>query len=130
MLTIFALNALTSKLLEIGLPIIIAPIAALIVAILSRQLQKIGLQLTNEQESQLKHLVVQAIQAAEEQARRGEIPNATKRDVAIQELRLLRPAMSVDDLEQKIDATLPEVRAKLAPVPSTPANVGLPKGPL
>jgi 3-hydroxyacyl-CoA dehydrogenase len=118
-------DGLASKVLDVSITVFVPIIGALVSAVLARQLQKLGVTLTDAQDAQLKRGVTEAIQSVEEKARRGDISQGDKHAAAIQIVQANNPNVTAGEVSQKIDATLPEVRAKLEPVPSAaPATVG------
>ena len=115
-----------SKVLEVSLSVLVPVIGALVTAVLTRYLQKLNVTLTDAQQAQLKQSVTNAIQAVEEQSRRGDVLTSdTKNKIAVELVKAQHPDKSAVEIQHNIDAALPEIRAKLAPVPSTPANFGL-----
>lgn len=119
-------SAIGNKFLDVSITVFVPVIGTLVTAVLTRQLQKLGVQLTDAQDAQLKRGVTEAIQAVEEKARRGDIRPDQKHEAAIQLVQAKNPNVLAGEASEHIDAALPEVRAKLAPVPSTPATLGLP----
>lgn len=117
-------SAIGNRFLDVTITVFVPIIASLVTAVLARQLQKLGVQLTDAQDAQLKRGVTEAIQAVEEKARRGDIRPDQKHQVAVQMVQAKNPDVMAGEASQQIDAALPEVRAKLAPVPSTPASFG------
>jgi hypothetical protein len=119
-------DALTNHLLDIVLPPLVSAIAALLVAVLAKQLQKIGLQVTAEQTQQMKTTVKDAILAVEESARGQRLPADAKLAAATAIAQSHLPNVDPDHLAYQINATLPTVREELSklPKPSTPGTFG------
>lgn len=110
---------------EILLPTLATAIASLLVALLTRKLQSAGIQLTEQQQQQLKVLAADAIRAAEEASRRDPTLNgADKTALATATIAEKRPDLKPAEIQHVIDATLPIVRPMLTPKPSTPATLG------
>jgi hypothetical protein len=114
--------ALTGRVLDLVLPPLITAIATMLVAVLAKQLQKIGLQVTAEQTAQMKTTVRDAIVAVEEQARHAPMTSDTKRAIAVEIVKRELPKADEAAIQQHITATLPLVRAQLTP--ATPGTFG------
>lgn len=117
------------QLVHLVLPSLATIISGLIIALATKQLQKLGIQVTNEQDARLRQLVRDGILAAEEAAHR--IPSLTseeKRAIAVNTAAARAPETSLAAVNRTIDQTLPLVRKELEkpapPKPSTPANFG------
>jgi len=106
------------------LPTLATAIAGYVVALLAKQLQRAGIQLTDAQDERLRAIVRDAIRYAEEQARRNPLTGSEKRAIAVNQSVARVPSISVDTAERVVDQQLPVVRAELAPKPSTPATFG------
>lgn len=111
-----------AKLVSIVLPTLTSVIAGMVIGILKKQLTKRGIEITDAQEQQLEKIVVDAIQATEEAARRDHLSSEQKAAMTLAKIQDARPDLTAGSIMQKVDAKLPEVRAKLTP--STPATLG------
>lgn len=123
-------DALMARVLDVVLPPLITAIAGLLVAVLARQFQKLGLVVTAQQQDQMRVTVRDALLAVEEQARKTPMTSDTKRQVVIAMVRNKLPDVTNSDLHLQIHAQLPVVRDELGqpadkvPKPSTPATFG------
>lgn len=128
-------SGIGQQVLGLLLPALATAIAGLLVGILTRYLKKIGLEVDAKQEARLKEIAVKAVTAVEERARRekiasGEAMSSRAKDAtaaAIVSAQL--PKLNTAEVNNAIDAALPEVRKNLGPiimvpVPSTPATFG------
>ena len=124
---------LTGRVLDIVLPPLVTAIAALVVAVLTKQLQKIGLTVTAQQRDSMKATVKDAILAVEEEARKTPMSGAVKESRAVDIAKVEQPKASDAELRQQIKSALPEIRAQLAPpllpMVAVPSGFGRPKTP-
>jgi hypothetical protein len=100
------------SLLQVALPGLGTVISGMVIALLSKNLKKAGLQLTAEQQTQLQGLVERAIRAAEEAARRN--PNLSGDDKSVIAQTIIRtqmPQLPPAAVREAIDSTLPKLRA-------------------
>lgn len=117
------LHAFGRDVLQIILPSLAGVIGTMLVALINRALKKQGIELTAAQADWLKQRAKDAIQAAEEQARRQPMNGQAKHALARDLLAASAPEEQVDDRALAIDAALPEVRADLSANRSiTPAD--------
>jgi len=120
------LNKLASQvggqLIALALPILATIIAAQLVKLLQRQLKRIKIELTTEQEDRLKVVAHDAIMAVEEAARRSAMSPAAKKDMAVNKVIAKLPHVAEEAAHEAVDAQLPVARAKL--VPATPGTFG------
>lgn len=113
------------KLLEVVLPPLAAIVATQVLVLLQRLLKRVNLQLTADQDAQIKRIVIEAISRAYEFARRDPaMTNEAKRAMAAAEIQQALPNHSEQQVSDLIDRHLPEARAKAHPVPSTPGTFG------
>lgn len=127
--------AFGGQLLEWVLPTLATAIAGLAMAILKKQLAKLGIELDEKQETRIRQIVHDAIVRTEEVARREPMTSAEK--AVYTERTILEQAPELDPATARhmVDVMLPIVRSrgisseagkKPAPVPSTPATFGRP----
>lgn len=119
-------GAIGGKVLEVLLPTLITVVAGAIAGVLVRMFKRLGLELTREQEDSVRRTVADALKRVEEEARRSGQPlsGEQKRNRAAQIIREKAPRLDPRRVPELIDATLPELRAKLPPVPSHPGSFG------
>lgn len=124
------------QLLQVVLPGIGTVAAGLAVALLKKQLAKVGLDVSEKQETRIRQVVHDAIVRTEEAARRD--PTMTSADKAEYTERTVRekmPELPPAVTRDMIDALLPIIRSRgidakagkvipLQPVPATPATFG------
>lgn len=108
-------TAIASKLVEIVLPTLATAIAGLIVALLSKYLKKVKIELTVEQETRLRQVVEDAIRATEEAARRQaakgiRMTSHEKEQLTARAVLQKMPDVPAGQLKLAVDAMLPEVR--------------------
>lgn len=131
-------GAIGSQLLEWVLPSLAAAIAGMVMALLKKQMAKIGLDITEKQETRIKQLVHDAIVRTEEVARRDPTMTAAeKQEFTERTIRENMPELPPAEARNLIDTLLPVVRAKgissnqgkpqtipVHPVPSNPGTFG------
>lgn len=130
-------GAFGTQFLETVLPLLATAIAGLVVGILVRYFKKLGLDVTDTQQGQLKTIIEDAIRAAEEAARRAPTMMTSENKAALASEIILsqRPDLDPVSLSLAIDAALPAVRATgaigaIPPLRQTPSTLALPrKGP-
>ena len=115
----YLINLIAQAVLIIIQPLLVA-IAGLLVAVLVRKLRKLGLDITDAEQQQLKVTAIEAVKTLEEQARRAQRdplqPNMTQDEKHVAAAALVSqqmPALSLARVSQAIDAALPQVRAVL-----------------
>lgn len=116
----FLAAAFGKMLLSTVLPVIGTAIGGLVVGILGKQLKKVGLDLSVQQERRLHELVIQAIQATEEAARRRSMTSGEKANYATNLIAAARPDLPLQDIRLALDSALPEVRLVLGQHFSSP----------
>lgn len=103
------------KLVEIVLPTLATAIAGLLVAYLTKKLQSVGIQVSQQQQTQLKDLAEHTVLAVEEQSRRKPMNSEAKDRAAVQTIKSKLPDADIADVRNAVDAALPAVRAVLVP---------------
>jgi beta-phosphoglucomutase-like phosphatase (HAD superfamily) len=118
------LGSIGGRVLEVFLPALITVAATAITGVLVRLFQKLGLQVSEEEEEQVKRTVMDALKRMEEEGRREQLSGEQKRNRAAQIIKQKHPKLDPKVVPGMIDAALPEIRATLHPVPSTPGTFG------
>jgi outer membrane biosynthesis protein TonB len=115
------MNDFTLKILElVAIPFLTA-ISGLVIAVLTKKLQSMGLTVTEQQQDRLRQLAVDAIHAVEEQAHRDKtMTGPDKHDAALDILRTQLPKTPEKELVHQLDAQLPVVRVELKGPPTPP----------
>lgn len=114
-------TALGAQLLDWVLPSLATLIGGYVVRVLSQQAKRLGIQITAEQEAQIKEAVKTAVLAVEELARRVPMSGEEKAQVATAKLRRELPEVPESRIAELVDAALPVVRAEITPVVEAPA---------
>jgi hypothetical protein len=116
------------QLMHLVLPSLATILSGLIIALATKQLQKLGIQVTNEQDARLRQLARDAIMTAEEMAHRHpELTGVEKNAIATNQVVSREPTINVATAARVIDQQLPLVRKELeqSPTPSTPTEEGM-----
>lgn len=103
-------SVIGEKLIEVVLPMLATTIASLVVGLLAQLMKKNGLELTKEQEEKLKKVVIQAVKATEEAARRAPMSGAEKRHMASELITSQLPEADPLKVHVAIDAALTDER--------------------
>src|SRR5688572_9826093 len=122
-----AFGWIAKQLVELVLPGLATAIGGMVVALLSKYLKKVKIELTAEQEARLREIVADAVRSTEEVARRQAkvgVPMSSdeKDDMTAATITAKMPDLPPLELRNAIDAALPQVREELRP--STPATFG------
>lgn len=106
---------------ETILPPLITVIAGLLVGVLVRQLQKLGVTVTKEKEDRLRLVVEDAVRAVEEAARRNPRMSSSGKETLAKQLAVeqIGSAVPAERLQLAIDAALPKIRMELAGQPGS-----------
>lgn len=106
------LTAIGGLLVKFVLPSVGTVVAGMVTALVKRYLKKVKIEITEQQEAQVKRVITEAVQSVEEQARRnpGKLSSEDKADMALAQAMDKLPKATPTDLRQKMDATLQEVR--------------------
>lgn len=119
-------GAIGSGLLHLVLPALGTIVTGLLVNLIQKKAQQAGVELTQAQTDLLKTEVTHAVQAVEEMAMRAKAAGTpmSKEEKRAAALAIVasRPVVVQGNIQQMIDAVLPEVRKKLA----QPAGLTLP----
>lgn len=117
------LHKIGAELFTLSVPILGTLFASLATAAIARFVKQQGIDLTAMQQQQLEALVLRAVTAAEEMARRSpDMSGQAKRNWVSDVVLAQAPNTDRNELQRVIDATLPAVRLALRP--STPATFG------
>lgn len=122
------------ELLQGAMPILATAIAGMVVALLRKQLAKVGIIVTKEQEDRMRELAKDAVLAIEERNARAvkdggkPMTSEQKAGAAFDLVVDKMPKAPAADVGRAIDAALPKMRSFLGkgsfPVPSTPGSFG------
>jgi hypothetical protein len=117
-------------LLKTIFPILATALTTALMAVLKRQFERLGLEVSAQNEQRIKQLVYDAVLQVEELARRGELTSQEKAGTALIALRSKLPEMEDDEIASLIDTTLPVVRSRgiASNAGKVPVPVQLPPG--
>jgi hypothetical protein len=106
------LAALGGALMKAVFPALATALTAAVMAVLKRQFERLGLELSSQQEQRVKQIVLDVVLRVEELARRNDLTGQQKADIAQTELRAALPELSEEAIAKMIDTTLPVVRSR------------------
>ena len=126
-------NGVSDKLIELVLPALAAAVAGYAIVALRKVAQRFGLALSEEQEAKIRRVIHEAILRVEELKRQGAQANQAPLSpsaalaVAARDVKAILPALDQAEIEARIHAELPKIRARVFS-PQATINPGLPGG--
>ena len=115
------------QVLDLLLPSLATVLAGFLVAVASKYLKKLGIEVTDAQDARLRQLVRDGIMAAEEAAHREPLTSKEKNAIAVNQVLTREPDIQLDTVKRVVDQVLPSVRVELgkdaAPAAEAPDTV-------